>query len=120
MDKTEDGIVVGRISDIWALADAKTGDILKLKGSGVALLFDSKDIKNFEIGTIQGLQQIHLHLFGDLYDFAGVHENERDGHDDGDDGDYDHDRDRDDGDRDGVNDHDHDDDFQNDHMCKLD
>ncbi len=56
----------------------------------------------------------------DLYDFAGVHENERDGdgHDDGDDRDYDHDRD--DGDRDGVNDHDHDDDFQNDHMCKLD
>ena len=56
----------------------------------------------------------------DLYDFAGVHENERDGHDDGDGGDYEHDRDRDDGDRDGVNDHGHDDDFQNDHMCKLD
>jgi hypothetical protein len=58
----------------------------------------------------------------DLYDFAGVHENERDGdddgHDDGHDGDYD--RDRDDRDRDGVNDHDHDDDFQNDRMCKLD
>lgn len=34
-------------------------------------LFDSKEIKNFEIGTIFGLQQIHLYLFGDLYDFAG-------------------------------------------------
>jgi cell filamentation protein len=35
------------------------------------MLFDSKDIQNFEIGTIHGLQQIHLHLFGDFYDFAG-------------------------------------------------
>lgn len=34
-------------------------------------LFDSKDIQNFEIGTIHGLQQIHLYLFCDLYDFAG-------------------------------------------------
>jgi len=34
-------------------------------------LFDSKDIQNFEIGTIHGLQQIHSYLFLDLYDFAG-------------------------------------------------
>jgi cell filamentation protein len=34
-------------------------------------LFDSEDIKNFEIGTIMGLQQIHQYLFGELYDFAG-------------------------------------------------
>jgi cell filamentation protein len=34
-------------------------------------LFDSQEIKSFEIGTINGLQQIHHYLFGGFYDFAG-------------------------------------------------
>ena len=34
-------------------------------------LFDSGDIDTMEIGTLNGLQQIHLSLFGGLYDFAG-------------------------------------------------
>jgi len=34
-------------------------------------LFDSEEIKSFEIGTTKGLQQIHKYLFGGLYDFAG-------------------------------------------------
>jgi cell filamentation protein len=34
-------------------------------------LFDSGDIEQIEIGTIKGLQQIHLYLFDGLYDFAG-------------------------------------------------
>ena len=34
-------------------------------------LFDSPDLSSFEVGTIKGLQQIHEHLFGSLYDFAG-------------------------------------------------
>jgi len=34
-------------------------------------LFDSGDIDTIEIGTFKGLQQIHLYLFGGLYDFAG-------------------------------------------------
>jgi cell filamentation protein len=34
-------------------------------------LFDSQEIKAFEVGTIKGLQQIHKYLFNDLYDFAG-------------------------------------------------
>lgn len=34
-------------------------------------LFDSKEIKKFEIGTTKGLQQIHRYLFDGLYDFAG-------------------------------------------------
>ncbi len=34
-------------------------------------LFDSQEIKSFEIGTMRGLQQIHEYLFGGLYDFAG-------------------------------------------------
>lgn len=34
-------------------------------------LFGSQEIQNFEIGTAKGLQQIHLYLFVDLYEFAG-------------------------------------------------
>ncbi len=34
-------------------------------------LFDNGVMKNFEIGTILGLQQINEYLFGKLYDFAG-------------------------------------------------
>jgi len=34
-------------------------------------LFGSTELKNFEIGTTNGLQKIHLYLFGGLYDFAG-------------------------------------------------
>jgi cell filamentation protein len=34
-------------------------------------LFESSFIKSIEIGTTQGLQQIHAYLFGGLYDFAG-------------------------------------------------
>ncbi len=35
------------------------------------VLFENKEIDNFEIGTIKGLQQIHKFLFDGLYDFAG-------------------------------------------------
>jgi len=34
-------------------------------------LFESSFIKNIEVGTTKGLQQIHAYLFGGLYDFAG-------------------------------------------------
>lgn len=34
-------------------------------------LFESKDIDQIEIGTFQGLSQIHSYLFGEIYDFAG-------------------------------------------------
>ena len=34
-------------------------------------LFESSLINEIEVGTIQGLQQIHGYLFGGLYDFAG-------------------------------------------------
>jgi cell filamentation protein len=34
-------------------------------------LFESNDINKIEVGTTNGLQQIHLYLFGGLYDFAG-------------------------------------------------
>lgn len=34
-------------------------------------LFDSSLLDAIEVGTVQGLQQIHAYLFGGLYDFAG-------------------------------------------------
>ncbi len=34
-------------------------------------LFGSPEIESFEVGTTKGLQQIHAHLFGGLYSFAG-------------------------------------------------
>lgn len=35
-------------------------------------LFSNNEINNIEVGTIKGLQQIHKHLFNDLYNFAGI------------------------------------------------
>lgn len=35
------------------------------------LLFTSEKIKNIEVGTLNGLIEIHKALFGGLYDFAG-------------------------------------------------
>ena len=34
-------------------------------------LFESSLINNVEVGTVNGLKQIHAYLFGGLYDFAG-------------------------------------------------
>lgn len=34
-------------------------------------LFESGDIDKIEVGSLKGLQEIHRHLFDDLYDFAG-------------------------------------------------
>ena len=46
-------------------------DIDKLSIEKAYLLFDSKEIDNFEVGTLKGLQQINKFLFDGLYDFAG-------------------------------------------------
>lgn len=34
-------------------------------------LFETNSIDKIEVGTVKGLQDIHLYLFKDLYDFAG-------------------------------------------------
>lgn len=34
-------------------------------------LFESNDIDKIEVGTTQGLKEIHRYLFNELYDFAG-------------------------------------------------
>ena len=46
-------------------------NIDKLSIEKAYLLFDSKEIDNFEVGTLKGLQQIHKFFFDGLYDFAG-------------------------------------------------
>ena len=35
-------------------------------------LFTSNDIDNIEVGTVNGLKQIHKYLFDDLFPFAGI------------------------------------------------
>ena len=34
-------------------------------------LYESKVIRDIEVGTVKGLQQIHAYIFGGLYEFAG-------------------------------------------------
>jgi len=46
-------------------------NIDKLSLENAYRLFDSGDINQIDIGTTKGLQQIHLYLFKELYDFAG-------------------------------------------------
>ena len=64
------------------LPDKKTAVFTKwLKDMGTTLdekskqkayeLFESGLIKDIEVGTVKGLQQIHAYIFGGLYDFAG-------------------------------------------------
>lgn len=46
-------------------------NIDKISKQRAIKLFGSSDLSAFEVGTTKGLQQIHVYLFGDLYDFAG-------------------------------------------------
>jgi cell filamentation protein len=46
-------------------------DIDKTSLKNAYKLFDNKDIDKIEIGTLEGLKQIHKYLFGSLYNFAG-------------------------------------------------
>ena len=43
----------------------------KLSKQRARELFDSGDIKNVKVGTLEGLKFIHYYLFGDIYPFAG-------------------------------------------------
>lgn len=49
----------------------KTDNIDALSLQKARALFESGDINRVEVGTVRGLQDIHRHLFGGLYDFAG-------------------------------------------------
>jgi len=43
----------------------------KISKQKAKLLFESSDINRIEVGSFEGLAQIHAYLFGDLYEFAG-------------------------------------------------
>lgn len=43
----------------------------KLSKQKAKQLFESGEINRIEVGTFNGLAQIHAYLFGDIYDFAG-------------------------------------------------
>ena len=49
----------------------KSNEIDAISKERAFLLFDNKIINTFEIGTTNGLCQIHLYLFQNLYEFAG-------------------------------------------------
>ena len=34
-------------------------------------LWDKKLINEFEVGSLKGLQEIHIYLYQDVFDFAG-------------------------------------------------
>jgi cell filamentation protein len=60
---------IGYNTTIWYTVYMKSID--EVSKERAMQLFDSPDIASFEIGTMKGLQQIHVYLFGGLYDFAG-------------------------------------------------
>ena len=55
------------ISNSVQLAEAEE----KISKEKAALLFDTRLIDTFEVGTFKGLSDIHRYLFEDIYDFAG-------------------------------------------------
>lgn len=55
------------ISNSVQLAEAEE----KISKEKAALLFDTRLIDTFEVGTFKGLSDIHRYLVEDIYDFAG-------------------------------------------------
>jgi len=58
------------LSVCWRL-NSMSNKIDKQSLENAYRLFDSGDIESIEVGTTNGLQQIHRYLFDGLYDFAG-------------------------------------------------
>ena len=68
LGKTFPGTIANRFIEWFTYSDESIDGKSKTKAYA---LFDSSFIDNLEVGTTNGLQQIHAYLFGGLYDFAG-------------------------------------------------
>jgi cell filamentation protein len=68
LGKTFPGTKANRFIEWFTFNDESIDGKSKTKAYA---LFDSSFVNSLEVGTINGLQQIHAYLFGGLYDFAG-------------------------------------------------
>lgn len=68
LGKTFPGTRANRFMEWFTYSDETIDGKSKLKAYA---LFETSFIESIEVGTVQGLQQIHAYLFGGLYDFAG-------------------------------------------------
>jgi cell filamentation protein len=68
LGKTFPGTKANRFIEWFTYSDESIDGKSKTKAYA---LFDSSFANNLEVGTTNGLQQIHAYLFGGLYDFAG-------------------------------------------------
>lgn len=68
LGKTFPGTKANRFINWFTYSDESIDGKSKTKAYA---LFKSSFIDSIEVGTTQGLQQIHAYLFGGLYDFAG-------------------------------------------------
>ncbi len=68
LGKTFPGTKANRFIEWFTYSDESIDGKSKLKAYA---LFESSFINSIEVGTTNGLQQIHGYLFGGLYDFAG-------------------------------------------------
>ena len=68
LGKTFPGTKANRFIEWFTYSDDSIDGKSKTKAYA---LFDSSFINSLEVGTTNGLQQIHAYLFGGLYDFAG-------------------------------------------------
>jgi cell filamentation protein len=68
LGKTFPGTKANRFIEWFTYSDVSIDGKSKTKAYA---LFDSSFVNSLEVGTSNGLQQIHAYLFGGLYDFAG-------------------------------------------------
>jgi cell filamentation protein len=68
LGKNFPGTKANRFIDWFTFSDESIDGKSKTKAYA---LFESSFIENIEVGTVNGLQQIHAYLFGGLYHFAG-------------------------------------------------
>lgn len=68
LGKTFPGTVANRFIEWFTYSPESIDGKSKTKAYA---LFETSFVENIEVGTANGLQQIHAYLFGGLYDFAG-------------------------------------------------